>query len=136
MERTEAADPRHRSFDPKAVALDALLQVLGDVVDRRSWQQARLAAVGDGGWVGTSAISADAIRGEQRLILEHLAEEALGGVEIAMGGELEVDRLAMLVDGAVEVAPPAANLDVGLIDPHRAAVWPTELPHPLLDQGT
>ena len=52
-----------------------------------------------------------------------------------MGGEQEVDRLAMLVDGAVEVAPLAANLDVGLIDPHRAAVWPTELPHPLLDQG-
>ena len=135
VERAEAADPRYRSLDPEVVALDALLQVLSDVADRRSWQQARLAAVGDGGWVGTSAIGADAIQGEQRLILEHLAEEALGGVEIAVGGEQEVDRLAMLIDGAVEVAPLAADLDVGLIDPHRAAVWPTELPHPLLDQG-
>ena len=48
-------------------------------------------------------------------------------MEVAVGGEQEVDRLAVLVDGSVEIAPLAANLDVRFVDPHRAAVRPTEL---------
>ena len=82
----------------------------------------------------TSAIGADAIWGEQWLILEHLTEEPLGRIEIPVGGEQEVDRLPMLVDGPVEVAPLAADPDVSLVDPDRSAVWPTELAQPLLDQ--
>src|SRR3954468_9465725 len=34
VEEAEAADPRHVLLQPEVVALDALLQVLGDVVDR------------------------------------------------------------------------------------------------------
>ena len=37
------------------------------------------------------------------LILEHLAEEALAGVEIALSREQEVDRVSLLVDGTVQV---------------------------------
>ena len=44
VEGPEAADPRHVLLHPEVVALDALLQVLGHVVDRRAGQQARLAA--------------------------------------------------------------------------------------------
>lgn len=40
----------------------------------------------------------------------------------------------MLVDGAVQVAPLAADLDVGFVDPDRAAMTLTELAQPLLDQ--
>ena len=97
------------------VALDPLLQMLGDVVDRRPRQQARLPALGDGRWVWTGVIRADAVRGEQRLGQKHLAEEALDGVEISVGGQQEVDRIAVLVDGSVEVAPLAANLDVDTV---------------------
>src|SRR5215211_6267978 len=35
VEGLEAAHPRHGPLDPKVVALDPLLQVLGDVVHRR-----------------------------------------------------------------------------------------------------
>ena len=40
VEGLEAAHPRHGPLDPKVVALDPLLQVLGDVVDRGVRQQA------------------------------------------------------------------------------------------------
>src|SRR6478735_2301767 len=126
MERAEATDPRHRSLDPEVVALDPLLQVLGDVVHRHSWQQALLTALGDGRRVRTSTIRADPVRGEKRLILEHLTEEALGGVEIPVGGEQEIHRRAVLVDGAVDVAPLATDLDVRLVDAQGAAVWLAE----------
>lgn len=38
VEQSEAADPGHALLDPEMVALDALLQVLGDVVERRAGQ--------------------------------------------------------------------------------------------------
>src|SRR3954465_1589295 len=36
VEGLQAAHPRHGPLDPEVVALDPLLQVLGDVVDRRA----------------------------------------------------------------------------------------------------
>ncbi len=44
-------------------------------------------------------------------------EEAFSGVEIALSREQEVDRVAVLVDGAVQVTPLAPDLDVGLVNP-------------------
>src|SRR3954463_14255493 len=41
---------------------------------------------------------------------------------------------AVLVDGAVQVAPLPTHLDVCLVDPDRAAVRPAEVPQSLLDQ--
>ena len=38
-------------------------------------------------------------------------------VEIALGRKQEVDRVSVLVDGPVQVAPLAADLDVCLVDP-------------------
>ena len=85
------AHPRYRSLDPEVVALDPLLQVLGDVVGGRTWQQTLLAALSDRRRVGACSVRADPVRGEQRLGREHLAEEALGGIEVAGRGEQEVD---------------------------------------------
>ena len=96
------------------IALDALLQVLGDVMQRRARQKASLPGRCDGWPIGASCIGADPVRGEQRLVLQRLAEEPLGRVAIALGREQEVDRRAVIVDGPVEVAPLAA--DVGLVD--------------------
>jgi hypothetical protein len=48
--------------------------------------------------------------------LQRLAEEALGGVQIALGDEQDVDWRAVLVDGPVEIPPLAADLDVCLVD--------------------
>jgi len=39
-----------------------------------------------------------------------------------VGGQQEVDRLVVLVDGPIEVAPLAADLDVSLIDPDRGGL--------------
>src|SRR3954452_10750817 len=44
VEGLEAANPRHGPLDPEVVALDALLQVLGDVVNRGA-REARLSGL-------------------------------------------------------------------------------------------
>src|SRR3982751_4411501 len=64
VEGLEAAHPRHRPLDPEVVALDPLLQVLGDVMHRGARQQAGFPGCRDGGWVGPRTIGADPIRGE------------------------------------------------------------------------
>ena len=76
--------------------------------------------------IGESLRQGHPVRGQQGLILQHLAEEALGGLQVARGGEQEVNRRAVLVDGPVQVAPLATDLDVSLVDAHRTAVRLTE----------
>src|SRR3954451_21856581 len=98
------------------VALDPLLQVLGYVVDRGARQQAGFSALRDRGWIGARTIGADPVGGEQRLLLQHLAEEALRRVQVALRGEEEVDRVSVLVDGPVQIPPLAADLNVRLVD--------------------
>src|SRR5215218_8057323 len=51
MEGLKAADPRHRSLDPKVVALDPLLQVFADVVDGIVRQEPVFPGRRDGGWI-------------------------------------------------------------------------------------
>ena len=117
MEGLKAADPRHGPFDPEVVALDPLLQVLGHVVHRGARQQAGFPALRDRGWVGPRAIGPDPVGGEQGLILQRLAEEALGRLQVALRGEQEVDRVSVLVDGPVQIAPLTPDLDVRSVDP-------------------
>src|SRR3954452_4679149 len=116
VEGLEAADPRHGPLDPEVVALDPLLPVLGHVMHRRARQKAVLPGRDDRRRVGPRAIGADPVGGEQRLVFQRLAEEALGRLQVALRREQEVDRVSVLVDGPVQVAPLAADLDVGLVD--------------------
>src|SRR3954469_20782468 len=102
---------------------------------RRARQQAGFPALCDRGWVGPRTIGADPVGGEQRLVFQRLAEEALGGLEVALCREQEVHGRAVLVDGPVQIAPLAADLDVCLVDANRPAVWLAEGPQSLLDQG-
>jgi hypothetical protein len=95
------------------VALNPLLQVLGDVMDRRARQKPVFPGRRDSGWIGPRPIGADPVRREQRLVLQHPAEEALGSLEIALRREQKVDRVSVLVDGPVQVAPLAAAADFG-----------------------
>ena len=135
-EGLEAADPRHVLLESEVGALNALLQVFGHVVEWNAGQKAVTPRRHDRGRIGAGTIRADPVRREQRLILQHLAEEPLGRFEIALGGQEEVDGIAMLVDGSVEVASLAAHLDVRFVDPNRATVRLTELPQPFLDHGS
>src|SRR3954452_18609001 len=91
VEGLEAPDPRHGPLHPEVVTLDALLQVLGHVMDRGARQEPVFPGCGNGGWVGPRPIGADPVGGEQRLLLQHLAEEALGGLQVALRREQEVD---------------------------------------------
>lgn len=81
--------------------------------------------------IGTTR--ADLVRRQQGLVLQHLAEKPLGSVDVTLCRQQEVDRISLAVDGPVQVAPFATNSDLGLIDTHRAAMWPTKLTQPLLD---
>src|SRR4051794_10963352 len=72
VEGLEAAHPQHGPLDPEVVTFDAVLQVLGHVVGRGARQEPV-------GWVGPRTIGADPVGGEQRLVFQRLAEEALGG---------------------------------------------------------
>src|SRR4051812_16251907 len=117
VEGLQAAHPRHGPLDPKVVALDALLQVLGHVMHRRARQEPIFPGCRDGGRIGARAVRADPVGGEQWFILQHLAEEALGRVEIALRREEEINRGAVLVDRAVQIPPLAADLDVCLVYP-------------------
>ena len=94
------------------VALDPLLQVLGDVMQRILRQEPVFPGGRDGRRIGTGPVCADPVGREQGLVLQHLAEEALGRLQIALGRQEKVDRHAVLVDGPVQVSPLAADLDV------------------------
>src|SRR3954447_25225052 len=48
VEGLKTADPRHRPLDPKMIALDPLLQVLGDVMQRVSRQEPLFPGCGNG----------------------------------------------------------------------------------------
>src|SRR3712207_1324407 len=72
MKELKAADPRHGPLDPKVIALDALLQVLGDVMERILRHQPLFPGGRDSWRVGAGAVYADPVRREQRLVLQHL----------------------------------------------------------------
>ena len=49
------------------------------------------------------------------MTIERLLEKALYSKQIAMFAEVELDRIAKAVDGAIEIHPLAANFDIGLV---------------------
>jgi len=116
------------------IALDPLLQVLGDVVERISWQETVFPSGCDGRRIGAGPICADPIGREQGLVLQHFAKEALGRLQIALRSQEEIDRDAVLADGPVQISPLTADLDVGLVNANRAAVGFAEGTQPMLDQ--
>jgi hypothetical protein len=53
---------------------------------------------------------------------EGFSKERFGGGDVARSAEIRFDRFALFVDGAVEVYPPAAHLEVSLIHPPGIAL--------------
>jgi hypothetical protein len=90
------------------VALDAVVRVLLGVVER-GWDQLidrnpqRRGSVGDD--LDRLAVGAERRR-----------EEPACRSSVAPCRHVNVDDLAMLIDRPVDVAPPASDLDVGLVD--------------------
>ena len=86
MEGLKAANLRHRPLDPKMIALDPLLQVLGDVMQRIVRQEPVVPGGCDGWRIGAGPVCADPVGRQQGPVLQHLAKKALGGLQIALSG--------------------------------------------------
>src|SRR3954454_11324783 len=112
VEAWEAANPRHGPLDPEVIAFNPLLEMFGDVMHRGTRQEPVFPGCRDGGWVGPRTIGADPVGGEQRLVFQCLAEEALGRLQVALRREQEINRRAVLVDGPVQRPPLAADFNV------------------------
>src|SRR5882672_9103567 len=114
LERFEARHRRAPSLDRPVVLLDDVVEVLAGpnfhfapdwMLSPQSPQRAparHMAIDGDlprSTWVRS----------------ERLAEERLRRGDAAVGSQQKVDRLALLVDGAVQIVPAASNWNVGFI---------------------
>src|SRR6516162_8118402 len=62
------------------------------------------------------AVQRDRLRAAP-LALDRFSKERLGSCDIARGAQPDVDRPACPVNGTIQVAPFASDLDVGLVDP-------------------
>jgi hypothetical protein len=100
VEGLKAADPRHRSLNPEMFALDPLLQVLGDIVERVLWQEPVFPGGRDGGRIGTGPVCTDPVGREQGLVLQHLAEEALGRLQVALRRQVKAPERKSLTEAA------------------------------------
>src|SRR5262249_11581805 len=75
----------------------------------------------NGRFIGVTAVNRD--RFGDTMATDRFLQKAQCGLCIAVLREQKVDRLAVFVDGAIQVIPLAFDLDVGLVhppaDPHR-----------------
>jgi len=58
---------------------------------------------------------------QSALALERSPEKRLGGCDIPLGLEQEIDGLALFVDRSIDVGPAAFDLHVGFVDAPRGA---------------
>jgi hypothetical protein len=117
-------EPKHWSnpaLDGPMILLDAIVQVgtLPDpdrlqIAPRSVLEPVHGIAGQDRLSVGLAAINHDPLRSS--VSLQCLAQEALSGREIAPFAEPELDRIAVAVDGTVQIPPVTTNFDVGLIN--------------------
>jgi hypothetical protein len=70
-----------------------------------------LAVALDGGFVGGTAINGDGLR-HPTMPTDRFCEKLFGGLRIPLLGAEQVNRLALFVDGAVEIFPLAFDPDV------------------------
>src|ERR1700734_2497362 len=65
-------------------------------------------------WIGRSTIGRDLGRGCAGV--QWPGEEMSGSGQVTLGRQQDVDDLAVLVDGPVEISPCASDLHIGLVD--------------------
>ena len=102
------------------ILLDAVVEVLAlsdadrlQLPPRPIPQPAFRVAGNDRLAIGLAAVDDDALGAA--MTLQRLAQEAFGRRQITVLAEPELDRVADAVDGAIEIHPLAANLDVGFV---------------------
>ena len=111
MGRPEAFESAHRPqpcLQPAVVSFDRIIGVLLGHV-RRGRDQ----------FVDHPQVRAGLVGGDldgRRTLHQRLGEEPSSRCAVPLLGQQHVDDLAVLVDGPVQVPPPAGDLDVGLVD--------------------
>jgi hypothetical protein len=121
--RLKRFEPQHGPCDPlhtTMILLDDVVEIL-DLADfnRRA---VRLVVALDGGFIGLTAIKRDLLR--DAMTADRLGQEPLGRSLVARLGQQEVDRLARLIHGTIEVIPLPVDFDVGLVHPPTEPHWP------------
>src|SRR5215813_15050966 len=97
----------------------------------------------DGRFIGRTSVDGDRLG--HPMAADRLGQEAFRGLLIALLRQQKVNRLAMLIHGAIEIAPLACHADVGLVHapaaPHGALAavkglcqWGAVFDHPALDR--
>src|SRR5664279_5295384 len=76
----------------------------------------------NGGGIGATVINGDLVG--LTVQCDGLFQEAPRGSLIALGSEQEVDRIAIAINGPVEILPLTVDLDVGLDHAPARAQWP------------
>ena len=104
----EAAHRTEPCLDPAVIGFDPIVRVLLSVVERARDQLIDHSPQRPGP-VGHH-LSRFVVVAERR------GEEPSRGPDTASGRDIDVDDLAVLVDGSVDVTPPTGDLHVGLID--------------------
>jgi len=101
----------------RLIAFDPIVAPFSvDVPDTVKMRVIAVVDLADDAPIGLRFVGTDRDRPMQTDTLYRLVEKGLGRLRIPPRGEAEVDHLAVCVDGAPEVAPLAADADVGLID--------------------
>jgi hypothetical protein len=97
------------------------LMILFCCTDGDSGAVLRIIALG-GRFIGRTPVNGDLLR--HAVAADRLRQEPLGRLLVTFLCEEKVDRLARFIDGAIEIAPLALDLDVGFVhpptDPHQA----------------
>ena len=96
------------------ILLNHVIQVLAGSDERLSGQDAFGLQFGDGLMRRPTAVERDFLR--DLVITDRLLEEAYGGRFIPVLTQQEIDRLALLIDRTVEIAPLPLHFDIGFID--------------------
>src|SRR5260370_24285601 len=101
------------------VLFDEIVQVLAGANLHWTRKFANLLQLSHRTMRGRAGVQSD-LRGYTRA-LHRAAEKRFGGVHIPVRAEKEIHRLARFVDGAVQINPLPANLNIGLIHPPGSA---------------
>ena len=127
LEAEHRPDP---ALDTAVILLDGIVHVFaGSDSDGPSGppQPVLRIALHDGHAVGLAAVNGDPLR--LAMASQGLAQKALRSLEIAVCGEVELDRIAIVVDGAIRIKPRAFDLYISLVEvpfPRDIAFSPIE----------
>src|SRR3954452_576764 len=136
--RPEALEPEHRpgqALNAAVILLDPVVVPAAAAVAGEAPQLATPFHLAQRAGIALEAVGHDLPWVAGVLATKRLAEEALGGLLVALGAEPEVDGLPGAVDGTVEVAPLPVHSHVRLIDVPRPAARPQVPPQLLLELG-